>query len=151
MRWIAGLLLAMLSGAAQAQTYRLAHDQLFPPFAEATGGVSSGIAVDLLKAAADRAGFGIVFVGVPFDQVGATLADGRADAIFPLAINPERRQLYDFSAPIMVTGGSLYVRAPAATPTLADLAGNEIADRGHVEPCAHDEAAEMERGQPGHR
>lgn len=127
MRWFAGLLLALASAGAQAQTYRLAHDQLFPPFAEAKGGVSSGIAVDLLKAAAEKAGITVVFVGVPFDQFGATLGDGRADAIFPLAINPERRQQYDFTAPIMVTGGSLYVRAPASTPTLGELAGKSVA------------------------
>jgi ABC-type amino acid transport substrate-binding protein len=33
-------------------------------------------------------------------------------AIVPLAITAERQQTFDFSAPILMTGGALFVRAP---------------------------------------
>lgn len=106
---------------------RIAHDRRFPPFVEVVDGASRGLAVDLLRAAAARAGVKITFVPVPFEEVQKTLADGRADAIFPLAINPERQRLFDFSAPLLVTGGGLFVRAPAPAPATFDgLAGRTV-------------------------
>lgn len=120
---------AGLFGAAPAaaETVRVAHDQRFPPFAEAKDGRSEGLAVDVLKAAAAKAGLELVLVPVPFVEVQKTLEDGRADAIFPLAINPERVKLFDFSAPLVVTGGALFARAGTPTPDFAALAGKTVA------------------------
>lgn len=121
---LAGLCLAT---AARAEPVRIAHAQAFPPFAELKDGKSEGLAVDLLRAAAQRAGLEIALVAVPFDQLQRTLEDGRAQAIFPLAATAARRQTFDFGAPLMMTGGSLYVRAPEATPAgLAALAGKTV-------------------------
>lgn len=111
---------------AIAEPVRIAHDQRFPPFAEARDGRSEGLAVDVLKAAAAKAGVDIVLVPVPFTEVQKTLEDGRAQAIFPLAMNPDRAKLFDFSAPLVVTGGALFVRAPAPTPDFAALAGKTV-------------------------
>src|ERR1700742_4587009 len=88
--------------AVQAQTIRVAHDQRFPPFAEVKDGKSEGLAVDILNAAAQKAGLTIVYVPVPFEEIQRTLEDGRANAAFPLAINPERRQTFDFTAPLVI-------------------------------------------------
>src|SRR3546814_8762303 len=38
-----------------------------------------------------------------------------------------------------------------AAGRFADLAGHEVADRGHIEPRAHDERGEERRRQPVHR
>lgn len=115
------------SFAAQAQTIRVAHDQRFPPFAEVKDGKSEGLAVDILNAAAQKAGLTIVYVPVPFEEIQRTLDDGRADAVFPLAINPERRQAFDFTAPLVITGGALFVRAPQPSPDgLKALAGKTV-------------------------
>ena len=120
-------LLSPWSSAAQAQTVRVAHDQRFPPFAEVKDGKSEGLAVDILNAAAQRAGITIVYVPVPFAEMQKTLEDGRADAVFPLAINPERRQSFDFTAPLVITGGALFVRVPQPTPDgLNALAGKTL-------------------------
>ena len=119
------LWLSVAPGAAEP--VRIGHSQLFPPFAEVKDGKSEGLAVDILGAAAARAGIEIEWVPVPFEQLQRTLEDGRAQAIFPLAISPERRQSFDFSAPLLMTGGALYVRAPNATPeSLAALAGKVV-------------------------
>jgi polar amino acid transport system substrate-binding protein len=67
-----------------AEPVRIAHDQDFPPFAEVTDGNSEGLTVDILRAAAARAGVDVQFVPVPFDQRQLTLEDGRAEAYFPL-------------------------------------------------------------------
>ena len=124
---ILAILFALLPLAAQAQTVRVAHDQRFPPFAEVKDGKSEGLAVDILNAAAQRAGITIVYVPVPFAEMQKTLEDGRADAVFPLAINPERRQSFDFTAPLVITGGALFVRVPQPTPDgLNALAGKTL-------------------------
>ncbi len=114
---VAASILALCAAcAAQAQTVRVAHDQRFPPFAESKNGKSEGLAVDILNAAAQKAGLSIVYVPVPFEEIQRTLNDGRADAIFPLAINPERRASFDFTAPLVITGGALFVRSPQPSP-----------------------------------
>ena len=128
-----------------AQTLRVAHAESFPPYAEARGGESHGMAVDLLRAAAAKAGLQIAFVIVPFEQLQRTLEDGRADAIFPTGITPERRKTMDFSAPLLSTGGSLYVRAPAEAPDqLSALDGKTV-----VTPRTGPLAAYIEKSAPG--
>ena len=94
----------------------VAHDSGFPPFAEVKDGRSEGLAVDIFRAAAVRAGIDVKFLPVSFEHRQLTLADGRADAYFPLSITPERLQLFDFSDVLIVTGGSLFVRASDVPP-----------------------------------
>ena len=102
----------------------MAFQEHFPPFVEIKDGKPTGLAVDIVRAAAAKAGIDVDFVPVPFDQVHGTLKDGRADAIFPIAITPEREAVYDFSAPLLMTGGAIFVRAPNPTPAnFAALAG----------------------------
>lgn len=126
-RAVAVMMLALWTVVpAAAETLRVAHDQRFPPFAEVKDGKSEGLAVDVLRAAAEKAGIELVLVAVPFAEVQKTLEDGRADAVFPLAINPERAKSFDFSAPLVVTGGALFVRAPEATPAFGSLAGKTV-------------------------
>lgn len=126
---IAICLSALTTGTVtvQAQTVRIAHYEQFPPFAELKDGNSEGLAIEILNAAAQRSGLTIVYVPVPFEQLQRTLDDGRADALAPLGINPERLQTYDFTAPLVVTGGALFVRAPQPSPDgLQALAGKTV-------------------------
>jgi hypothetical protein len=60
----------------------------FPPFAEVKDGRSEGLAVDIVRAAAARAGIDVKFLPVSFEHRQLTLADGHADAYFPLSITP---------------------------------------------------------------
>lgn len=124
--WLCAAAVAFGATAAVAEPIRVAHDQRFPPFAEVKDGRSEGLAVDVLKAAAVKAGLELTLVPVPFVEVQKTLEDGRADAIFPLAINPERAKLFDFSAPLVVTGGALFVRAGSPTPEFTALTGKTV-------------------------
>lgn len=116
-----------LGASCTAETLRVVYDQQFPPFAELKDGKTQGLAVDVLQAAADRAGLTIIFVPVPFKEMQPTLERGDADAMFPIAINEPRRAIYDFSAPLLPTGGALFVRAPQATPSgFPELAGKTV-------------------------
>lgn len=136
--------LASFSLMTGAQTVRVAHAQSFPPYAEARDGRSEGMAVDILRAAAAAAGLQITFVVVPFEELQRTVEDGRAHAIFPTGITPERRKTLDFSAPLLSTGGSLYVRAPQQAPD--DLKGLE--GRTVVTPASGPLAAYIEKNAP---
>jgi polar amino acid transport system substrate-binding protein len=137
------------SRAAWAQTYpsrrvRIAHQVDFAPFADVKDGQSVGLAVEVVRAAAERVGVDVEFVRVPFEEVQRTLDDGRAVAIFPLAITPERQRLFDFSAPLYSGGGGLFVRAPYATPKdISDLSGKIV-----VTPRTGPLAAYIERTAP---
>ncbi len=116
------------SGASAGETVRIAHQTDFAPFVYVRNGKSAGLIVDILDAAAGREGITIVFVPVPFAELDSTLSDGRADAIVPIAITPERRKIYDFSSTLVMTGGAFFVRAPNATPpNLASLSGKTLA------------------------
>ena len=102
-----------------AEPVRMAFQENFPPFAEVRDGKPTGMTVEIIRAAAGKAGIEVDFVPVPFDQVHLTLKDGRADAIFPLAITLDREALYDFSRPLLMTGApsscDLRTRHPRAS------------------------------------
>jgi ABC-type amino acid transport substrate-binding protein len=124
--------LPAVSRVAQAQTHpsrpvRIAHQVDFMPIADVKDGQSVGLGVEIVRTAAERSHIDVEFVPVPFEQVQKTLDDGRAVAIFPFAITPERQRSFDFSAPIYQGGGGLFVRAPGATPKdLAALSGKTV-------------------------
>lgn len=119
--------LMMWPQAAAAEPLRIVVDQHFPPFVQMQDGAPAGLGIELLQAAAQRAQVDIAFVPRTFAQIQTAIQQGEADAIFPLAINPERQQQYDFSAPMLSTGGALFVLAPAPTPaTLQALNGKTV-------------------------
>ena len=85
--------------------------------------------VDMLRACGARGGFSAEFVAVPFDMVQNTLKDGRADAIFPLGVNPQRLQVFDFTEPLFMTGAALFTRRSEPyppSPSFDDLAGKTV-------------------------
>jgi ABC-type amino acid transport substrate-binding protein len=146
MRCISGSLLCLMLSVVQAmaEPARIVHALSFPPYAEAKDGASQGLAVDILRAAAARAGVEITLVPVPFDQMQRMLEDGTADAVFPTADTPARRITFDFSAPLLTTGGALYVRAPNVAPEdFATLDGKVV-----VTPRTGPLAAVIEKTAP---
>lgn len=110
-----------------AEPVRIAHDKNFPPFSMSNEGNADGIAVDVFRAAAARAGIETIFVPVPFDQRQATLESGHVEAYFPLSITPERLRSFDFSEVLILSGGSVFTRACDVPPdTLDALAGKVV-------------------------
>src|ERR1700753_2679318 len=129
---------------AMADPVKIAYADVFPPFTELKDGKAEGLAVEIVRAAAGRAGIEVEFVAVPFEQVQRTLEDGRADAVFPLSITPERLVLFDFSDPFLVTGGALFVRAPNSTPQGL----GSLADKIVVTPRTGPLAAYIQKNAP---
>lgn len=123
---VAGVMLGLSIGAA-AQTVRVSIDQKFPPFTEVVDGKVQGLAIDLLDAAAKRAGLRMEYLPVPIEETQTVLQNGRADATYPLAVNPTRKETFDFSEALLSTGGGLFVRAPSKTPAdWSSLAGKTV-------------------------
>jgi polar amino acid transport system substrate-binding protein len=119
-----------MNRAATAGPFRIAHIESLPPLIESQDGRSSGLAIDIARAAALRSGVDVTFVPLPIDQQMPSLKDGRAEALLS-ANTPERQQSLDFSEPVVMTGGGLYVRAPNASPeSLASLAGKTVVTPG---------------------
>lgn len=129
---------------AMAEPVRIAYPDVFPPFAELKDGKAEGLAVEIVRAAARRAGVEIEFVAVPFEQVQRTLEDGRAEAVFPFTITPERLPLFDFSERFLVTGGALFVRSPNSTPQGL----SSLADKIVVTPRTGPLAAYIQKNTP---
>ena len=126
-RLVAAVSLFGLSGmAGAADQLRIVHNQSLPPLVEVREGKSVGLAIDIVRAAAARANIDVLFVPVTIEQQMPSIADGRADALLS-ANTPERQQSLDFSEPVLMTGGALYVRAPTPTPeSLAALGGKIV-------------------------
>lgn len=111
---------------ATLKPFRIAHNDSLPPLVLIEDGKSVGLAVDIVREAAGRVGIEVAFLPVPIAAQVSTLNEGRADALMS-ASTPERLQSLDFGAPILMTGGALYVRSPAPTPeSLASLAGKTV-------------------------
>ncbi|MET0867636.1 MAG: transporter substrate-binding domain-containing protein [Pseudorhodoplanes sp.] len=121
------LLSLMTASIATADTIKVAHNRLLPPFAEVKDGKTVGLLIDIFRAAAERAGYQVEFFPVPLEQMEASLKDGSAIATIPTAITPERRQTMDFTDMLLMTGGSISVRAGEAAPdNLQALAGKVV-------------------------
>jgi ABC-type amino acid transport substrate-binding protein len=87
--------------------------------------------VDILAAAMERAAYSIELIPVPLEEMELALRDGRAVAVFPMAVTPERQEKLDFSETLLKTGGALYMRAPEPTPaSLKALAGKTVVTPG---------------------
>lgn len=121
------LLGLMIVPGAAAEKIKVAHHRLLPPFAEVKDGKSAGLLVDIFRAAAERAGYEVEFIPVPIEQLEAALKEGRVIATFPTAITPERAQTMDFTDTLLMTGGSIYMRAGEPAPDdLRALAGKVV-------------------------
>jgi polar amino acid transport system substrate-binding protein len=126
MVFLSALLVWLPNVVAAADPIRITHNQPFPPLSELKNGKSEGLMIDVLRAASGRAGLELEFVVAPLEQMQRTLTDGRADALLS-GMTPERLRSYDFSAPVLTTGGALFVRSPSPTPeNLMALAGKVV-------------------------
>lgn len=130
MRLRSALVAMVLVGAtmmqASAQTIVVAHPQLGVIISVNKNGETVGEAADILRAAAARAHIEITFVPLsePSEKM---LASGAADAVAPYLETPQALERYDFTAPLMTSGGGLFVRAPNTAPgDFQSLAGKIV-------------------------
>ena len=92
----------------QEVTLRIAHDADFPPLTFVDGAESRRLVIDLLKEIPHRAGLSPVFVPIAHADHEEALRNGAADAIAFKGIVPEFTAVFDFSAPILISGGAWF-------------------------------------------
>jgi polar amino acid transport system substrate-binding protein len=137
------LFLSVCATQVTAEPVRVAYNQNQPPLAFVKDGKPQGLSVDIIRAAAARAGIEVEMVPVPLEEMDQTLTDGRAHVILR-AVTSERGESFDFSSPVVVTGGGLYARAPNPAPdSLAALSGKTV-----VTPRTGPLAAYIQRTAP---
>jgi len=90
-------------------------------------GVAKGVAVDIAKAIGNRIGYDIEVVPVDWQQAQAMVLNGEADGLLQINPSPERNMLYDFSAPLLRSDFSLFVRSGNTTlRNIDDLRGKLV-------------------------
>jgi polar amino acid transport system substrate-binding protein len=134
----------MLDTMAHAEPLRIGHDAPFEPFAIIENERSTGLILDVVAEAMKRMQRDYAFVVLKLDESDRALAEGKIDALAFKGDTPQRRQQFDFSAPIVVSGGALFTRAgtPAAK-SLKDFAGKTV-----VTPRRGPLAAQIEKAAP---
>jgi ABC-type amino acid transport substrate-binding protein len=106
----------------------LGHIESFKPFAVKEGDRSKGLAIDVVRAALTKVNIQVRFVPAVQAKIQELVKAGKIDGIVFLAINAKRKKVYDFSIPYLVSGGALFVKAPAsASSDLKQFEGKTVA------------------------
>ncbi|HME44968.1 MAG TPA: transporter substrate-binding domain-containing protein [Syntrophorhabdales bacterium] len=125
---------------------RLAYDNPFPPLAFGEGGKARGAVIDILSEAFARIHIQVSFIPTPMEHIRRLLDAGEADGIAFYAITPERKALFDFSDPLLMTGAALFVKSPDPPTDLQDYENRRI-----VTPRTGPLSAYIRREVPGAR
>lgn len=113
---------------AGPKTIVFATDAAYPPMQYVNDQKEiAGFEVDVIKAAAEKAGFKAEFKNTAWDGIFAGLAAGKYDAISSsVSITEERKATMDFSDPIMAIEQMLVVAKADKATDLAALKGKTI-------------------------
>ena len=127
------LLLCACTPMTGPAVLRIATDATFPPFHFLDEqNRPTGFDLQLAQAAAERAGFAVELVVLPYDELFTGLVDGTHDVVAATTgITPTRSQQYSFSAPYFQTCQAVVVRSDDhALNALADLTDRSIGAEG---------------------
>jgi polar amino acid transport system substrate-binding protein len=93
--------------------YIIGIDADFPPFtSKDAGGNFSGFDIDAARWIAEREGFDVKFVAVPWDNVVSSLEGGKIDIIWSgMTVTEDRKARVNFSHPYYTVNQSIAVRA----------------------------------------
>jgi PAS domain S-box-containing protein len=127
---LALLCLVMATSAQAASTappLRFVSDEAYPPLSYFYGTQPKGLGVDLARAVAEQLGQPLEVALLPWAEAQARVQQGRADFFGPLAITPQRRELYDFTVPFYRFEYVFLVREDAQDlHELKDFAGKRV-------------------------
>jgi len=124
------LSLALLAGPAHARAVKFVSDVDFAPYSMLIDGQPAGIDVEVLQAAADKAGITIEIELKPWDQLMKMVTDGTCDGAFALFRTPEREKIALFmeAMPMHVSDYVLFTMVGDTFPFGAydDLTGKTV-------------------------
>jgi polar amino acid transport system substrate-binding protein len=109
--------------AAASKVYVVGTDAAYAPFeSQAPGGEVIGFDVDVVKAAAAKAGIAVKFVNTPWEGIFKTLDTGERDMVVSaVTITDERKQTMDFSTPYFDANQLIAVKEGSKVKNFADL------------------------------
>lgn len=117
-----------LTLSAQAKTFKLVSEP-YPPFEYQENGKDVGMDVEILKAAASKAGIELKIDFLPWSRALDQVKSGEADGIFSLLKNAEREGFLIFPATPLYVGKNVFFAAASFTgkvESLADLKGKTV-------------------------
>ncbi|MBB1491467.1 amino acid ABC transporter substrate-binding protein [Paracoccus sp. MC1854] len=125
----AALALALMSGAAAAETIRVGMSGGYFPFTFTQGGQLQGFEVDVMNAVGERTGDQVEFVTMAFSGLIGALESGRVDTVAnQITITPEREARFVFSRPYVYDGAQVVTREGNEEITGPEsLAGKSVA------------------------
>ena len=116
------------AAAAPAKVYVVGTDAAYAPFeSQNEKGEIVGFDVDVLKAAAAKAGIEVKFVNTPWEGIFNALGQGDRDMVVSaVTITDERKQTMDFSAPYFDAVQLIAVKADSKIASFADLKTRKV-------------------------
>lgn len=120
-----------LTFAVSAETIKVGTTPASNPFAylDTKTGQVDGLMVDIVKSAADKAGFKIEFETMPFASLIPTLTTKRVDIVSSgMFMTPVRREVVDFTQPVFRFGEGLVAnkKDKTAYTGLDDMKGKRV-------------------------
>jgi len=115
---------AAASAPPAAKVYVVGTDAAYAPFeSQNEKGEIVGFDIDVVRAAAAKAGIEVRFVNTPWEGIFNALAQGDRDLVVSsVTITPERRQTMDFSTPYFDAQQLIAVKQTSPVAKFADLA-----------------------------
>jgi len=131
-RLVAGVLMLGCSGGlARAEPLVFLGNPQIPPVVFQRDGVAQGVAVDLTRALAARAGLDVAVRTEEWQAAQQKLDAGLVDALIQINPTPEREKKYDFSDVLLDSDFHLFVRnGPSPLRDLASLQGRRVGVEG---------------------
>lgn len=107
--------------------YIIGVDGDFPPFtSKESGGNFSGLDIEAARWIAEKKGFQVQFVAVPWDNIVPSLEAGTVDIIWSgMTISDERQAKVNFSKPYYTVNQSIAIRAGSPV-TMQDLYNGQL-------------------------
>lgn len=118
----------VLAFSVQAKSYKLVTEP-YPPFEYQEGGKAVGMDVDILNAAAAKAGIEISIEFLPWNRALEMAKNGEADAIFSMLKNAEREGFLSFPSTPLYVGKTVLFTMNSFTEQvngLGDLKGKTV-------------------------
>ena len=105
----------------------LGYDPHFQPFTWEEDGTARGLAVELVRAACERAGIDVAFIPADLSHRSGQLARGEIDGLACVAVTPDRVMEFEFSRPYLTTGAAFFAPSGDVPRALGDIAGLSVA------------------------
>ena len=102
-------------------------DASYPPYTYQAGDQPSGIAVDVVRALAQKMGRPIEIRLMEWKAAQVLVSEGKADALVQMSITDARKQVYDFSVTVHELSFSVFVHSgKAGISGMSDLRGMSV-------------------------